>query len=567
MWTAWCYLAAGLVVIGVYYLLGPDGQNAVYVGVGSSATAAAALAAARAAGRARLIWLAFAAGLGLTVAADTVFDYSLEPYTTPAVSDYLYLLGYIPLAGGVLLLVRARVGVDRAAAIVDAAIAATAIALVEWVYVTAPLVARREASVAAESILLAYPALDVVLLLTLSRFLVGRPSRNPSYWLVTAAVLAWVIADQGNAVTPAIDVTASWADVFWLASYLLWGAAALLPPSLEPGEDVAARSPALSRWRVSPLVPALAAVPVIAGIEASHGRASHLAALAIGAGALVVLVVVRVFGLLAAAEELRRSEHRARAEAEQSRRVLAERNRRLEELDSLKDRFVASVRHELRTPLTSILGNVELALEDAEAAGAGSLRRSLRVIARNAERLAALIDDLLFVAQAREQEVALSLEPVDVAGLALGSVEAFSAAASRQQTELVLRADAPAPRVLADPLRIGQLLDTVIDNALKFTRAGRVEVRVRRHGDGALIEVADTGIGVGAEDGRQLFEPFYRGANAIASGVRGTGLGLSIAGTIVQAHGGTIELAGGPSRGTVCTITLPAAPPRSREVG
>src|SRR5581483_2618381 len=154
-------------------------QNAVYVGVGSSATAAAALAAARAAGRARLIWLAFAAGLGLTVAADTVFDYSLEPYTTPAVSDYLYLLGYIPLAGGVLLLVRARVGVDRAAAI-----AATAIALVEWVYVTAPLVARREASVAAESILLAYPALDVVLLLTLSRFLVGRPSRNPSYWLV-----------------------------------------------------------------------------------------------------------------------------------------------------------------------------------------------------------------------------------------------------------------------------------------------------------------------------------------------------------------------------------------------
>jgi signal transduction histidine kinase len=302
-------------------------------------------------------------------------------------------------------------------------------------------------------------------------------------------------------------------------------------------------------------------VPVIAGIEASRSDPTHLTALALGAGAIVALVLLRVFGLLGAAERLRGSERAARSEAEHSRRVVAERNRRLEELDRLKDTFIASVSHELRTPLTSILGNLELAMEDETGADAEQRRRPLRVIARNAERLAALVEDLLFVVSTRAGGLELSLEEVDVAAVARVSLETFSAAAAQRGIELVLRADPPHPSVLADRRRVGQIVDNVLDNALKFTPAGRVELRVMPRGTGALLEVEDTGIGISAEDRRRSFEPFYRGAAAITHGIGGTGLGLNIAQTIVEAHGGTIEFERAQGEGTICRIVLPAEPP------
>ena len=226
------------------------------------------------------------------------------------------------------------------------------------------------------------------------------------------------------------------------------------------------------------------------------------------------------------------------------------------QLERLRDAFVAAVSHELRTPLTSISGFLEmLGDEEHELGDAG--RSYLRVIRRGTTRLQRIVEDLLLVAQIEADR--LELEPVDtdLTELATEAVAAALPTAAEQGIELVLDTHGPLP-LEADAGRLGQVLDNLVSNALKFTPSGGSVMVSTSNGNGKVrLEVTDTGIGIPHEEMGQLFSRFYRASTATRRAIPGTGLGLVIARAIVDAHGGTISLQSQEGEGTCVTVTLP----------
>ena len=171
-------------------------------------------------------------------------------------------------------------------------------------------------------------------------------------------------------------------------------------------------------------------------------------------------------------------------------------NERLRSVDRMKDEFVALVSHELRTPLTSIRGYLELVMDDADQL-ATEHREFLQIVDRNVDRLLHLVSDLLLVAQADAGKLVFDWAEVDLGSLAAHCVQAAQPAAERAGVELVIASESSRP-IVGDPARIGQLLDNLISNAIKFTPdGGRVDVSVDSSEDLAVIEVRDTGFGIG----------------------------------------------------------------------
>ena len=231
-------------------------------------------------------------------------------------------------------------------------------------------------------------------------------------------------------------------------------------------------------------------------------------------------------------------------------------NERLRELDRLKDEFVALISHELRTPLTSILGYLELALDDA-AELPDEHRKFLEIVERNAGRLLELVGDLLFIAQLEAGKLALEWSEVDLERVVAQCVETNQPAATQAGIALSA-AGRVGSRVPGDPARLAQVVDNLVSNALKFTPAGgRVTVRLAREGTAAVIEVEDTGMGIPAAEQEHLFDRFFRTRSAGEQAIPGTGLGLSIAQAIVQAHAGSISVESTEGTGTTFRIELP----------
>jgi signal transduction histidine kinase len=237
---------------------------------------------------------------------------------------------------------------------------------------------------------------------------------------------------------------------------------------------------------------------------------------------------------------------------------LREQNERLLDVDRIKDELLATVSHELRTPLTSILGYLELVLEDG-----GTLTddqaRHLEVVRRNAARLLALVSDLLFVAHAQAGSVEIEHEVVALGEVVGHSVVAAQPLAARRGVRLTLQSTAGVA-VMGDTHRLGQVIDNLLSNAIKFTLpGGSVSVHLDTTGDRAVIEVTDTGPGISAADLEALFVRFYRAEAAKNSAVPGTGLGLSIVKAIVEAHGGEIAVDTAEGEGTTFRVVLPLA--------
>jgi signal transduction histidine kinase len=246
---------------------------------------------------------------------------------------------------------------------------------------------------------------------------------------------------------------------------------------------------------------------------------------------------------------------------EQDRELLLEREReqteRLRHLDKLKDEFVGFVSHELRTPLTSIRGYVDLLIEY----GANlddEQRQFLATVDRNGERLNRLIEDLLAYFQVEGGEVELRHEELDMATLLEEAVESAGPAAVRKQVGLTTRLGTGA-FVVGDEGRLAQVIDNLLSNAIKYTPdGGEIEVSLGIDGDSVVLSVADTGIGIPADEHERLFERFFRASTAVERSISGTGLGLAITKALVEAHGGTI-CAEPCDPGTRFTVTLPLA--------
>ena len=227
------------------------------------------------------------------------------------------------------------------------------------------------------------------------------------------------------------------------------------------------------------------------------------------------------------------------------------------ELMRLRDEFVATVSHELRTPLTSIMGYLELISDDSFAARTPEQENFLGVVQRNAERLMRLVSDLLLVAEAKDRELDLDVHDVDLQRLVTECVEAAKPAADAKRIELTVDHGAPA-QLKGDPLRLAQLMDNLVSNAIKFTpQGGRVSVKTGSRGGQTLLEVTDSGNGISDADQLQLFNPFFRTQSATAQAIPGTGLGLTITKAIVDAHKGSIDVRSIVGRGTTFNVLLP----------
>jgi PAS domain S-box-containing protein len=233
-----------------------------------------------------------------------------------------------------------------------------------------------------------------------------------------------------------------------------------------------------------------------------------------------------------------------------------ERKRAQRAADRMKDGFLALVSHELRTPLTSIVGYLELLVEDEADDVSATGRQFLGVIDRNARRLQRLVDDVLFAAQAEAGRLSLDPHHMDLHEVASESVDALRPTAVERGINLKLGTER-LPAVTADRDRVGQAIDNLVSNALKFTPpGGSVDVCLRSRDDVAVVEVSDTGLGMSEEDRQRVFDRFFR-AGATRDSAPGVGLGLTIVKAIAEGHGGSVSVESEEGVGTTFRIELP----------
>lgn len=229
----------------------------------------------------------------------------------------------------------------------------------------------------------------------------------------------------------------------------------------------------------------------------------------------------------------------------------------LRRLERVRQDFVANVSHEFKTPLTAIQGFAETllggALEDAQ-----NSRRFLNIIREHAVRLGRLTDDLLKLSQMEAGRLEFEMRPLAVAELLEACVETVRLKAEQKNLSLQLECPSDLPMVRADAMRLREVLQNLLDNAVQYTPAGRrIDVRAAAAEGEMSIAVTDTGIGIPQADQERIFERFYRVDAARSREVGGTGLGLSIARHLVEAHGGRIEVRSEVGRGSTFTVYLP----------
>ncbi len=237
-----------------------------------------------------------------------------------------------------------------------------------------------------------------------------------------------------------------------------------------------------------------------------------------------------------------------------------------ERVEKTRRDFIANVSHELRTPLTSIQGYSETLLDTAPD-NSGSTREFLEIIRKNAARMSRLTEDLLTLARVESGETRFDTEPVAPIELLNDAEESFREIARGQGVELqIIDAQGGSgcieslPPVLADREAIHQVFSNLIDNAMKYGRAGgRIDLGARSAERGIEFYVRDLGAGISSEHLPRLFERFYRVDKARSRESGGTGLGLAIAKHIVRAHGGSIRAESELTKGSTFLFTLPTA--------
>jgi len=238
-----------------------------------------------------------------------------------------------------------------------------------------------------------------------------------------------------------------------------------------------------------------------------------------------------------------------------------------------KSRFLANMSHELRTPLNAVIGITEMMMEDAEEAGDQTNQEPLGRISRAGKHLLYLINEILDLSKIEAGRLELQYERFDIAALVRDLMGAAQPLAAQNANRLDVDCPPEAGTMHADSTRLRQIILNLLSNACKFTDKGVVSLAVaREHKDGTdwlRFRVADTGIGMTAEQRARLFQEFTQGDSSTTRKYGGTGLGLAISDRLCRMMGGSIAVESEPGKGTVFTVRLPAegATPLPQEPG
>jgi GAF domain-containing protein len=239
---------------------------------------------------------------------------------------------------------------------------------------------------------------------------------------------------------------------------------------------------------------------------------------------------------------------------------IQDKNRQLAEASQHKSQFVASMSHELRTPLNAIIGLTEMMVTNAARFGTEKAGEPLKRVHRAGTHLLGLINQVLDLSKIEAGKLELNPESVNLASLIDEVVGTARQLAEQNKNRLVVEAQEKLGALTVDPMRLRQILLNLLSNACKFTTQGEVELRVHKVVDGRnWIEfaVADTGIGMTAEQQANLFEEFTQADASTAQRYGGTGLGLAITRKLARMMGGDVTVASEPGKGSVFTVRLP----------
>lgn len=226
----------------------------------------------------------------------------------------------------------------------------------------------------------------------------------------------------------------------------------------------------------------------------------------------------------------------------------------------MPDEFVSLVSHELRTPLTSVLGYLELVIEDEELP-AERQREFLRRAQTNVNHLVYVLNSVHELSRLDGDGPALELSQVCIGQLLREVADGFRPQAEERGLQLAVGPVEGGLDLVTDRECLSKALIHLLSNACKYTPAGgTVHLSARSSADGVSIEITDTGIGIPSGEYDRVFTRFYRGSNARDAGARGAGLGLAISKALVGLLGGGISFASEAGRGTVFTVSLPVSP-------
>lgn len=392
------------------------------------------------------------------------------------------------------------------------------------------LAGRTPAVLARREVLACWLALDAVLI-TWGIYLTGGVASPFVMWYVANAGAASVVGGTRAAV-----LTAGLDSVLFLA--VAWSGGPLLPALARALVVLAVLWPAAFYF-----------IRGVAGLEARRRELEHTRQ-----------------ALDRSLEELTRMT----ATLDQRTRELADANLRIREADRLKSQFVANMSHELRTPLNSIIGFSELLLARLGQELDQKYQRFLQNIHEAGHHLLSLINDILDLSKVDSGKVELMPEPLVVQTLIEGVRTVLSSNAKKRSVTIEVRAPADLPLLVADPVKLKQIVYNLVSNAIKFSPEGDVvEIEARcvpgpaspLGVDAVQIAVVDHGVGIDPRNHRAIFQDFVQVDGSTSRPYGGTGLGLALVRRFVELHHGMVTLESAPGQGSTFTVTLPCAPP------
>ena len=241
---------------------------------------------------------------------------------------------------------------------------------------------------------------------------------------------------------------------------------------------------------------------------------------------------------------------------------IQDKSRQLALASENKSQFVSSMSHELRTPLNAIIGLTEMMVTNAARFGTEKAQEPLQRVNRAGTHLLGLINQVLDLSKIEAGKLELNPQTVQLASLINDVISTAGQLAEQNKNRLVVDAQESLGALTVDPMRLRQILLNLLSNACKFTKEGEVKLRARRVADGRdwiELAVADSGIGMTAEQQTKLFEEFSQADASTAQRFGGTGLGLSITRKLARVMGGDVTVASEPGKGSVFTVRLPSS--------